>query len=51
MVSCYETSKEEGPSADKENALCLESSKTKEEDEVVASLLCLPSLFNIHEMV
>ena len=51
MVSCYETSKEEGPSADKENALCLESSKTKEEDGVVTSLLHLLSLFSSHKML
>ena len=51
MVSCHENSKEDEPSEDEKNTLGIESSKTKEDDEVVANLQCLPSLFNIHEML
>ena len=50
MVSCNETSKEEGLSEDEENILGVESRKTKEEEGVVASLQHLPSLFSSHEM-
>ena len=51
MVSYHETSEEDRPSEDEESALGEKSSKTKEEDEVVANLQCLPSLFSIHEML
>ena len=51
MVSCHETSEEDGPSEDEESALGVESSKYKEEDEIVANLQCLPLLFSIHEML
>ena len=51
MVSCHENSEEDEPSENEESALGIESSKTKEDDEVVANLQCLPSLFNIHEML
>ena len=33
IVSCHETSKEDGPIEDEEDALSVELSKTKEEDE------------------
>ena len=36
---------------DEENTFGVEPSKTKEDDEVVADQQCLPSLFNIHEML
>ena len=51
MVSCNETSKEEGSSEDEESILGVESRKNKEEDGVVASLQHLPSLFSSHEML
>ena len=51
MVSCNETSKEEGLSKDEEIILSVESRKTKEEEGVEASLLHLPSLFSSHEML
>ena len=51
MVSCHETSEEDGPSEDGESALGVELSKTKGDDEIVANLQCLPSLFSIHEML
>ena len=51
MVFCHETSKEDKPSEDEESALGAKSSKTKEDDEVVANLQCLPSLVSIHEML
>ena len=51
MVSCHETSIENRPSEDEESALDVESSKTKEDDKVIANLQCLPSFFNIHEML
>ena len=50
MVSCNETSKEEGLSEDEENILGVESRKTKEEEGIVASLQHLPLLFTSHEM-
>ena len=51
MVSCHETSIENRPSEDEKNALDVESSKTKEDDKVIANLQCLPPFFNIHEML
>ena len=51
MVSCHEISEEDESSKDEENAFGVEPSKTKEDDEVVANLQCLPSLFSIHEML
>ena len=51
MVSCNEASKEEGSSKDEENTLGVKSRKTKEEEEIVASLQYLPSLFSSHEML
>ena len=51
MVSCHETSKEDGPSEDEESVIGIELSKTKEEDDVVANLQCLLSLFSIHELL
>ena len=51
MVSCHEISEEDESGKDKENAFDAELSKTKEDDEVVANLQCLPSFFNIHEML
>ena len=51
MVSCHETSEEDGPCEDEENAIGVESRKTKEEDDVVANLQCLLSLFSIHELL
>ena len=51
MVSCNETSKEEGLSEDEESILGVESRKTKEEEGVVASLQHLPSLFSSHKML
>ena len=51
MVSCHEISEEDESCKDKENAFGAEPSKTKEDDDVVANLQCLPSLFNIHEML
>ena len=51
MVFYHETSKEDRPSEDEESVLSTKSSKTKEEDEVVTNLQCLPSLFSIHEML
>ena len=38
MVPCHENSKEDKPSENEENTFGIESSKTKEEDEVVANL-------------
>ena len=38
MVSCYETLENVGLSEDEASALSVESSKAKEENEVVASL-------------
>ena len=51
MVSCHENLEEDEPSEDEENALGIESSKTKEEDEVVSNLQCLLSFFGIYEML
>ena len=51
MVSCHEISEEDESCKDEENAFGVEPSKTKEDDDVVANLQCLPSLFNIHEML
>ena len=51
MVSCNETSKEEGLSEDEESILGVESRKTKEEEGVVASLQHVPSPFSSHEML
>ena len=51
IVSCQETSKEEGLSEDEENILGVELRKTKEEEGVVANLQYLPSLFSSHEML
>ena len=51
MVSCHEISEEDESSKDEENTFGVEPSKTKEDDEVVANLQCLPSLFSIHEML
>ena len=51
MVSCNETSKEEGLSEDEEIILGVESRKTKEEEGIVASLQHLPSLISSHEML
>ena len=44
MVSCNETSKENGSTKDEEKTLIVEPSKTKEENKVVASLQCLPRI-------
>ena len=51
MVSYHEISEENESGKDEENAFSVEPSKTKEDDEVVANLQCLPSLFSIHEML
>ena len=51
MVSCNETSKEEGLSEDEKNILGVESRKAKEEERVVASQQHLPSLFSSHKML
>ena len=51
MVSCHENSKEDEPSEDEKNTLGIESSKTKEDDEVVANLQCLPSFFGFYKML
>ena len=51
MVSCHKNSEEYEPSEDEENILGIESSETKEEDEVVANLQCLLSFFGICEML
>ena len=51
MVSCHENSEEDEPSENEESALGIESSKTKEDDEVVANLQCLLSFFGIYEML
>ena len=51
MVSGNEASKEEGSSKDEENTLGVKSRKTKEEEEIVASLQYLPSLFSSYEML
>ena len=51
MVSCHKILEEEESGKVEENVFSAEPSKTKEDDEVVASLQCLPSLFNIHEML
>ena len=51
MVSCHENSKEDVPSEDEKNTLGIKSSKTKENDEVVANLQCLLSFFGIYEML
>ena len=50
MVSCHEILEEDELGKDEENVFGAEPCKTKEDDEVVANLQCLPSLFNIHEM-
>ena len=51
MVSCHKNSEEYEPSEDEENIIGIESSKTKEEDEVVVNLQCLLSFFGIYEML
>ena len=51
MVSCNETSKEEGLSKNEESILGVKLRITKEEDGVVASLLHLLSLFSSHKML
>ena len=51
MVSCHENSEEDEPSEDEKNTLGIKSSKTKENDEVVANLQCLLSFFGIYEML
>ena len=51
MLSCHEILEEDESGKDEENTFGVEPSKTKEDDEVVANLQCLPSLFNIHEML
>ena len=51
MVSCHENSEEDEPSEDKESVFGIKSSKTKEEDEVVANLQCILSFFGIYEML
>ena len=51
IVSCHEIWEENESSKDEENTFGTKPSKTKEDDEVVANLQCLPSLFNIHEML
>ena len=51
MVSYHEISEEDESGKDEENAFSVEPSKTKEDDEVVANLQCLLSLFSIHEML
>ena len=51
MVSCHENLDEDELSEDEENTLGIESSKTKEEDEVVVNLQCLLSFFGIYEML
>ena len=51
MVSCNETSKEEGLTEDDKSILSVESRKTKEEEGVAASLQHLPSQFSSHEML
>ena len=51
MVFYHETSKEDRPSEDEESVLSTKSSKTKEEDEVIANLQCLFSFFGIYEML
>ena len=51
MVSCNETSKEEGLSKDEESILGVKLRITKEKDGVVASLLHLLSLFSSHKML
>ena len=51
MVSYHEILKEDELGKDEENTFGIESSKTKEEDEVVANLQCLLSFFGIYEML
>ena len=51
MLSCHENSEEDEPSEDEKNTLGIKSSKTKENDEVVANLQCLLSFFGIYEML
>ena len=51
MVSCHENSEEDEPSEDEESVFGIESSKTKEEDEVITNLQCLFSFFGIYEML
>ena len=51
MVSYHEISEEDESGKDEENAFSVEPSKTKEDDEVVANLQCLPLLLSIHEML
>ena len=51
MVSCHENSEEDEPSEDEKNTLGIKSSKTKENDEVVANLQCLLSFFGVYEML
>ena len=51
MLSCHENSEEDEPSEDEKSTLGIESSKTKEEDDVVANLQCILSFFGIYEML
>ena len=51
MVSCHKTLVEDRPREDEKSALGVKSSKTKEDDKVIANLQCLPSSFSIHEML
>ena len=51
MVSCHEILEEDESGKDEENTFGIESSKTKEEDEVVANLQCLLSFFGIYEIL
>ena len=51
MISCHKILEEDESGKVEENVFGAEPSKTKEDDEVVANLQCLPSLFNIHEML
>ena len=50
MVSCHKTLVEDRPH-DEKSVLGVKSSKTKEDDKVIANLQCLPSSFSIHEML
>ena len=51
MVSCHKTLVEDRPREDEKSVLGVKSSKTKEDDKVIANLQCLPPFFNIHEML
>ena len=51
MVSCHENLDEDELSENEENTLGIKSSKTKENDEVVANLQCLLSFYGIYEML